>query len=65
MKLTDIHAAVQAIRDQSGDDEGAHAAEDELYINVLAAIAEGARNPRKLAAAALETRQLGFARWYA
>ena len=42
----------------------AHAAEDALHQDVLAAIAAGAPNPAELAAAALATTEIKFSRWY-
>jgi hypothetical protein len=48
-----------------GDPEGFHAKEDKLYVKVLQAISDGARNPRKLAAILLQTRAEEHTRWYA
>jgi 3-isopropylmalate dehydratase small subunit len=46
------------------DDEGrAHALEDELYRDVLIAIANGAGNSRELATEALKTAEIDFTRW--
>src|SRR6476619_3217064 len=49
----------------TGDDEGAHGAQDELLLSVLAAIAGGAPNPGELAATALKVDEIKFSRWYA
>lgn len=57
-RLAEIHA----VRD---DDEDAHGKTDQLHRDVLAAIALGAHDPQILAAAALRTETLGFARWCA
>lgn len=57
-RLAEIHAL-------QGDDEAAHGREDELHRDVLAAIAAGAPDAPLLAAAALRTETLGFARWCA
>lgn len=57
-RLAEIHA----VRD---DDEDAHGKTDELHRDVLAAIAAGAPHAPVLAAAALRTETLGFARWCA
>jgi hypothetical protein len=65
MTTDEINERVQAIKDIAHDDEVAHSAEDRLYIDVLQAIANGADNPRELAAAALATQGIEFARWYA
>jgi hypothetical protein len=56
---------VEEIRRRRGDPEVAHTMEDELRADVLAAIADGAENPRELASAALETSKIEFARWCA
>jgi hypothetical protein len=57
-RLAEIHA----VRD---DDEDAHGRTDDLHRDVLAAIAMGAPDPALLAAAALRTETLDFARWSA
>jgi hypothetical protein len=57
-RLAEIHAV-------RGDDEAAHGMADDLHRDVLAAIAAGAPDPALLAAAALRTETLGFARWCA
>lgn len=57
-RLAEIHA----VRD---DDEDAHGRTDQLHRDVLAAIAAGAPDPALLAAAALRTETLDFARWCA
>lgn len=48
-----------------GDSEGAHAAQDEIYIEVLKVIASGAENARELAKEALKCEKMEFSRWYA
>lgn len=61
-----VRKAVEHIASRSCDDEGAHSAEDALYLAVLLAIADGtATDPAACAAEALSTRDLGFARWCA
>jgi hypothetical protein len=65
MTIEEIRERVQKIRDIARDGEAAHLAEDGLHQDVLKAIADGAEDPRELAAAALATRELEFARWYA
>lgn len=63
MNPQQIRARVAGIRDNTHDDESAHASEDELHQDVLAAIADGADNPAALAREALATRGIDFARW--
>ena len=60
-----IKAAVKEIRTCAEDNETAHALEDELYINVLQAISEGAENAKELATEALKAIEVKFTRWYA
>lgn len=57
-RLAEIHAV-------RNDDEAAHGKADDLHRDVLAAIAAGAPDPALLAAAALRTETLNFARWCA
>lgn len=59
----DIREAVRQIRVESYAPK-AHAREDELYLDVLKAIASGAQNPAELAAEALKTQEIHFDRWY-
>lgn len=47
------------------DPEAAHALEDDLWEDVLRAIAAGADEPEKLAREALLTQEVKFPRWYA
>jgi len=60
-----IIARIDAIRCATGDNEAAHFEEDELYKDVLRAIADGAEQPQMLAAAALKANALVYDRWYA
>ena len=48
-----------------GDYENAHAAEDHLRRDVLAAIANGSEHAQELARIALATTLVAFPRWYA
>jgi hypothetical protein len=57
------HSAKEAGGD--GDFEAAHANEDLLRDDVLRAIADGDPEPARLAAIALTTTDLHFARWCA
>jgi hypothetical protein len=67
MTVLGVKRAVTKIRDLAGyDDESAHAREDELWADVLEAIASGKGDPpADLARAALATREIAFSRWYA
>jgi hypothetical protein len=66
VNVEDVRRAVRAIRAEIDDDESAHADEDALHEAVLEAIANGsAEDPQAMAAEALETRKLEFARWCA
>jgi len=73
MKVQDVLRRVEEIKnipDKSiGDDEQQHSAEDDLWHDVMLAIAndEGieAVELRALAKAALTTKELDFCRWYA
>ena len=60
-----MKARVAHIAELCCDDESAHSAEDALWSDVLAAIAQGADDPAGLAAAAIETIDIEFARWCA
>lgn len=65
MKVEDIKATIEEIKFIVGDSEAAHGMEDDLYQDVLRAIAEGAENPAELATAALEAAKIQYTRWYA
>ena len=66
MTVEEIRERVQQIeeyaRRQSNDE--AHVDEDDLYLDTLRAIAEGASNARELAREALKANRLGYERWY-
>jgi len=64
MTVDDVRERVENIRQAAFDDEVAHGMEDELYAEVLKAIANGADSPEKLAAEALKTEKIEFSRWY-
>lgn len=64
MKVSDVRNRVAKIK-RKYDDESKHADEDELYADVLQAIADGAPDAAKLARAALKTKDLNFSRWFA
>lgn len=61
----EILAKVAEIQEVEDDPEQAHAMEDDLYIQVLRAIADGAENAAELAEAALQSQLLDFDRWTA
>ena len=66
MTIDDIEQTIARItRVCLGDPEAAHCEEDDLYVDTLAAIADGAENPKELALAALQARSIDYTRWYA
>ena len=68
MTREEAQAKVNYIRKIRHDDEAAHCEEDALRKSVLEAIANDTRAPdhiRELAAIALSTREIRFARWCA
>lgn len=62
MTCADIDKRIKAIEAIESDYEAAHAMEDVLWRDVLAAIASGEPNPVALAGEALRTTQLRFPR---
>ncbi|WP_433701746.1 hypothetical protein [Nocardiopsis sp. CA-288880] len=65
MTPQDIRDRVARIEANRDDDETAHSMEDDLYTDVLKAIAGGAPNATELAREALRTVDIDFARWCA
>lgn len=65
MTIDEIQERLCKIRTMKDDEEAAHGCEDDLYLDVLTAIANGADNPRELAALAIVSKKIDFARWYA
>ena len=67
MTVDDVRAKVAEIDAIKNDDERAHSMEDDLYADVLNDIAEGmsGRCAAALAAEALKTVRIDFARWCA
>jgi hypothetical protein len=62
----DVEARLVNIEAAKGDNETAHELEDELYVDVLRAIAASeAADPQALAERALKAYDLDFTRWYA
>ena len=67
LTLLDVEKRVGEIKNKviERDYEYAHSMEDDLYVDVLKAIAAGTRNSKQMAEAALKTQELDFPRWYA
>jgi hypothetical protein len=66
MTVEEVEREVTRIRGMAGDDEAAHSAEDDLWENVLRAVASGETDDSAgIAAAALKTKTIDFARWCA
>lgn len=65
MNKSDVKKRVAEIAAVTSDFEAAHGREDDLYRDVLRAIAEGAPDAAKLAAEALKTQELDFDRYTA
>ena len=68
MKPDDVKAKVAEIEAIKTDDETAHSMEDDLYSEILQAVASGELKgaaAKGCAAEALKTRDIGFSRWYA
>ncbi|GGP55793.1 hypothetical protein [Streptomyces abikoensis] len=65
LTVEDVAHRLAEIAHYQDDDEVAHGLEDQLYVDVLRTIAAGAPDAEILAAAALRTETLGFARWTA
>jgi len=63
MDIQWIRDAVENIRELVRDNEKAHSLEDDLWEEVLNAIACGASNPQELAREALKTQEIEFNRW--
>ncbi len=65
MDIEEIKKKLEYIKTIAKDDEGAHGEEDNLWKQVLEAIANGAEEAPRLAAEALKTRNINFRRWCA
>ena len=66
MNVAEVRRRVKRIKLIALDDEAAHSYEDELWDDVLSAIARGkVANPAGVAAAALATKDIAFSRWCA
>jgi len=65
MNVADIEERIKKIRAVAPEkDSSAHVLEDELFLDVLKAIAAGAKNPKELAAAAIVSADLEINRWF-
>lgn len=65
MKVTDIEERIAKIASVASEKDGAaHGLEDGLFLDVLKAIANGAKNPKALAAAATKSADLKINRWF-
>lgn len=61
-----IQARLKIIEQHANDPEAAHGFEDDLYIDVLRAIATGkCKDPQACAKEALKAIDIDFTRWYA
>lgn len=65
MDLAELERRIGFLEAGRGDDEGAHAEEDRIHVDVLRAIRDGYPNPVELADRALDTLDIEFCRWYA
>ncbi len=70
LNIKDVQEKLTRIKEIRGDDEAAHAAEDDLWEAVLLAICNDAdsyssNEMSKLACEALKTRGIAFERWCA
>ncbi|WP_146126630.1 MULTISPECIES: hypothetical protein [Burkholderia cepacia complex] len=64
MNVKEVETRVAKIATLQGQADGeAHGLEDDLFLDVLKAIASGARNPVELAAAAIKSADLNIKRW--
>jgi len=62
-----IKKRINMVRREAGKrhNEEAHILEDEILLETLRAIAEGAPNPKELAQAAIKVADIDYFRWYA
>lgn len=63
--IEEVEARVRMVESRKDDNESAHGIEDDLYEDVLRAIAEGSPEATALARAALKSKDVDFARWCA
>lgn len=62
--LEEIKKRLKEIKRLRHDDEEAHIRQDDLYLDVLTAIASGAENAKQLAAEAIKAEDIEFDRWH-
>jgi hypothetical protein len=65
LTVAEVRKRVRQIGAERGDDECAHADEDQLHVDVLAAVSNGHPDSARLATEALKTQKIDFARWCA
>lgn len=66
MTPEEVKKRVSDIRICSGDSEGAHSMEDELYADIIEAIRDGKIvDAMRCCEEALRSKDLSFPRWYA
>lgn len=65
LTVKDIKESIASIRESKDDSERAHLMEDELLIETLVSIVNGAENPRTLARNALKVLMVGYTKYYA
>jgi hypothetical protein len=63
--IDEIEGRIEEIRAVARDYERAHSMEDDLFRDVLAAIADGQQSARKLAIEVLKSREIEFPRYSA
>lgn len=66
MTLEEVQKRVQWLRDASGpgcDYEGLHSEEEDLYLDILKAIADSSSEFAPIAAEAIKTQDFDFPRW--
>lgn len=64
MTPASVRARVATISAVADDPEVAHSLEDDVHLSVLRAIASGAPDAVELAAEAIKTADIRFARWH-
>lgn len=63
--IKDIREALESIKEQSNDSDVAHSMEDELLIDTLISIQNGAENPVQLAKETLKVLFIDYSKYYA
>jgi hypothetical protein len=65
MTLEEVRKRIAEIKEISHDGEAAHSKEDDLYFDVLTAIAEGHPDAQELAREALKADEIPYHKWFA